>query len=121
MILAVTAGLVLSGSTPRSYAAMPSAEAASPHDAHQVQRYADLAIEAGEPDCPHAVADAPAQHSHDDGLCKKFCAACTTANLVPDAPAPMLSLSGEREIFPMKRHALVAHTVPTDPGIPKSL
>ena len=122
-ILVIASGLALSGATSHANAKMSSAgtDTASLHELHHVQHYADLAIEPGEPDCSHATANTPMQHSHYDGLCKKCCAACTSASLIPDAPLPMLMRTHKRESYTVTRTALVAHTVPTDPGIPKSL
>jgi hypothetical protein len=122
-VLVVAAGLALSGATSHSHAGMTSSseDTSSLHEMHQIQHYADLAIDASEDVCLHMAGDAPSQHQHDDGLCKKCCAACTTASLIPDAPFPVLVLSQTRETYAMTRIALVAHAVPTDPGIPKSV
>lgn len=121
-VLVVAAGLVSSGATSHADAGMQSADegGVAMHEQHQIQHYADLAIDADELGCLHMVGDAPAQH-HDNGLCKKCCAACTTASLIPNVPFPVLVLTQSREIYAMTRIALVAHAVPTDPGIPKSL
>lgn len=122
-ILVISAGLALSGATSHSHAKMSSARAGAVTllEIHHVQHYADLAIEAGDQDCPQADADSPMQHQHDDGMCKKCCAACMSASLIPNAPFPILILSENRETFSVNRGALVAHTVPTEPGIPKPL
>jgi hypothetical protein len=100
---------------------LAEADAAALHENHSVQHYADLAIEAGDDDGLPAAVHSPNQHSHDDGLCKQCCAACVSASLVPDAPFPVLILSEKRETYSMTLGALVAHPVPTDPGIPKPL
>jgi hypothetical protein len=122
-ILVISAGLALNGAASHSHAMMSSAGAgtASLHEDHAVEHYADLIIEAGGDDCPQAAADSPTQHSHDDGLCKQCCVTCVSASLIPNTPFPILLLSETRATFPMDRSALVAHPVPTDPAIPKTL
>ena len=122
-ILVIAAALALSGAPSHSHAKMSSAGAGtiSLHEVQDVPHYAALAIEAGEDDGSQTAADSPPQHSHDDGLCKNCCAACTSASLMPNAPIPLLILSDTGEIFAMHRSVLVAHPVPTDPGIPKAL
>jgi hypothetical protein len=89
------------------------------HETHQVETYANLAIEPGDQDCLHASGDAP--QPQNDSSCKKCCAVCTTVSLIPNAPFPILELSQKRETYAITRAALVAQTVATDPGIPKSL
>ncbi|MGI8527064.1 MAG: hypothetical protein ACR2K5_12965 [Pseudolabrys sp.] len=119
---AIVAGLALGGNASHSYAkitAMSSAAAAL-HESHGVQHYADLAIEADD-DCPHARIDASPQHSHDERSCKECCAACMGASLLPSPPLSGLMLSGGRQAFSALHNTLVAHSVPTDPGIPKTL
>jgi hypothetical protein len=91
------------------------------HESHTVERYADLAIEPSQQDCAHTTSDTPSQHSHDDGLCKKCCASGMSLSLMPDPPLPVLMRTHKRESYAIARTALVAHTVPTDSGIPKSL
>jgi hypothetical protein len=124
-IFVIAVGLGLSGAASHANAKMSSTgtDKVSLHESQDVQRYADLAIEPGEQDCAHATADTPTQHSHDDGLCKKCCAACTStsASLIPSAPFPVLALSEARTTFSVNRNTLVAYTVPTDPGIPRPL
>ena len=121
MILAVAAGLALSGATPLAQAKIATVGTVSLHETHRVMHYADLAIEAEESECAHATNDSSIQPSHHDGPCANCCAACIAAGLVPDAPLPVLMTSQKRAPYAVIRAALVAHTVPTDPGIPKSL
>ena len=122
IIFVIAAGLVLSGATSHAGATMlAGAGKTAPHEASPIQHYADLAIEPGDPDCPQMTADSPVQHSHDNGLCKKCCAACMSVSLIPNAPFPMLMFSETRETFSFYRSALVAYTAPIDPGIPKPL
>jgi hypothetical protein len=122
-IFVIAAGVASSGATPHSQATISSAgaDAAALHETHSVQRYADLAIEAGDDDSLPAAVHSPTRHSHDDGLCKQCCSACVSASLVPDAPFPILILSETRGTYSTTLGALVAHSVPTDPGIPKPL
>ena len=122
-IFVVAAGLALSGATSHAGATMMLDGAGTPsmHEMHQVQHYADLAIEPGEQDCPHMAADIPMKHQTDDGLCKKCCAACTSVSLIPTSPFPILILSEKRETYSVSFTTLVAHRVPTDTGIPKPL
>jgi hypothetical protein len=122
-ILVIAAALASSGAASFAHAKISLAGTDRPllHESHPVEHYADIAIEPGEQDCLHSIADAPSQHSHNDGLCKKCCAACAPASLIPSAPFPILALSEARGTFLVSRNTLVAHTVPTDPGIPKPL
>jgi hypothetical protein len=121
MIFAIAAGLAFSGATPHSHAKMALADAASPHEAHAVQHYTDLAIEAGDDDSVLAAFDCPNHTSNDYDLCKKCCAACVSASIVPSAPCPILLLSEIRKTFSIHRVALIAHKAAIDPGIPKPL
>ncbi|MEP7031036.1 MAG: hypothetical protein ABI830_08905, partial [Pseudolabrys sp.] len=58
-VLLIAAGLVLSGATSHANAAKSAAgDDTAMHKSHQIQNYADLVIEPGEPDCPHLAADA---------------------------------------------------------------
>jgi hypothetical protein len=120
-VFLIATGLMFSGATSHGYGATDGA--AAMHESHQIQNYADLAIEPGESDCPHLVASAtdnvPA--SQNDGLCKRCCAACMSVSLMPDAPAPLSVMSLPFSVYAAAHTTLVAHNVPTDPGIPKSL
>ena len=82
LVLALSVGLAVSAPA-LSHAQPGHSGAAASHD-HDVQHYADLAIEPGDEGCPHS-ASGPT-HDHDDGLCKKCCAICIGANLTGYAP-----------------------------------
>jgi hypothetical protein len=121
-VFLIAAGLTFSGATSHAHAAISSAaEDASLHEVHQIQHYADLATDADDADCAHATTDSPVPHSHDGGLCTKCCAACTSVSLIPNALLPILLLALKHEPYAVVRTALVAHTVPTAPGVPKPL
>lgn len=125
-VLLIAAGLVLSGATSHAGMIMPTAgdDAAAAHTLHQVEKYADLAIEPGDADCTH-VSDrsggTPVQQPQDNGLCKKCCAACAAVSLMPEGAAPVFPISHEHDTYRLLRRVLVAQTIPIDPGIPKTL
>ncbi len=122
-VLLIAAGLVLGGATSHALAGMSDAATAM-HESHQIQNYADLAIEPGEHDCAQmtadALGDAPSPPQN-DGPCKKCCAACMSVSLLPEMPAPVTFVSQFREIYASPLVTLVAFDIPTDPGIPKPL
>jgi len=120
-VLLIATGLILSGVTSHAHASMPvmAAGTAVAHESHQVDTYANLAIEPGEQDCLHASGDAP--QPQNDSPCKKCCAACTSVSMMAIEAAPVAILSQARATYSVTRAALVAQTVATDPGIPKSL
>jgi hypothetical protein len=120
-VLLIAAGLVLSGVASHAHASMPAMDAgtAVAHESHQVDTYANLAIEAGEQDCLHASGDAP--QPQNDSSCNKCCAACMSVSLMAIEASPAMILSQARATYAITRAALVAQTVATDPGIPKSL
>lgn len=122
-IFVLATALALSGATSLSHA-KPSAAAThsgSLHQADKVQHYADLVIDAAEDVSSNVNVAVPTHLSHDDGQCKNCCAACMTASLMPAAPSPIVVLGRARATFPNFDQTLVAHSVPTDPGIPKPL
>lgn len=123
VVLVIAAGLVSASATSPSHAISMAAEAGtdSAHEAPSVPHYADLAIEPDDQNCPQTAAESPIEHSHDDGLCKKSCAACVMASLMPSAPISIRPLTEARETLSMYRSALVAHAAPIDPAIPKLL
>jgi hypothetical protein len=102
-----------------SHAQMGTSAAATLHETHAVPHYADLSIDPEEDGCSHASSGT--SHSHDDGLCKKCCAACVGASLVPTAPIALTKLSASCELMLTLDDNLVARAVPTEPGIPKPL
>ena len=71
--------------------------AAASHENHDVQHYADLAIEPGDGGCPHS-ASGPT-HDQDEGLCKKCCAVCLGASLIPSPPLACEYLRGPTNLW----------------------
>jgi hypothetical protein len=116
--LLVAAGLTASGPF-ASHARMTMSDHATAHEIQVVSHYADLAIEPGQDECPHAAAGAP--QSHDDGLCNKCCSACMVASLIPAVPTAVWVLMAARDPFLTRDDILVARAVPIEPGIPKRL
>jgi hypothetical protein len=117
LVLLLSVGLTVSVPV-LSHARMASSNGAAAHDHQVVQHYADLAIDPGDEDCRHAT---PEGLHHQDDVCKKCCSACLSVSLIPTLPAAAVIPSGVRDILFMLDEALVARTVPTEPGIPKSL
>jgi hypothetical protein len=118
-ILVVALSVGLAASAPALSHAQPGhSSAAASHENYDVQHYADLAIEPGDDGCPYGAGPALDQN---DSLCKKCCAACLGASLIPNPPVavPLLSKPGK----PVARfdHKLVARDIPTEPRIPKPL
>ena len=116
LVLALSVGLAVSA--PALSHARTGSVAAS-HESHDLQSYADLAIEPGDDGCPHS-ASGPT-HDQDEGLCKKCCAACLGASLIPSSPVAVRILSDPGKLAARFDHKLVARDVPTEPGIPKPL
>jgi hypothetical protein len=100
-----------------SHAQVGAFSGAAPHESHDVQHYADLSIEPGDEACPHS---APA-HDQDGGLCKKCCAACLGAILIPYAPEATSVADMPGELMTPRENTLVARAIPAEPGIPKPL
>ena len=119
-VLVLAVGLTLGGGLLPSNAENKTSAQMSSHEVHTVQHYADLAIEAGDDDCPHHGLGTTL-HSDDDGLCKKCCASCFNASLIPNAPATMTQAVVMREMFFPHTKSLVGRSVPTEPDIPKPL
>jgi hypothetical protein len=85
-----------------------------------VQHYADLNVDAGN----EASLDENtfgSSHHHDDGFCKKSCAACVGVSLVPAAPLAAGTLTASQQLVHGLSICLNARAVPVEPGIPKSL
>ena len=68
---------------------------AASHESHDVQNYADLAIEPGQDGCPHLAL----QHDQDESLCNKCCAACLGASSIPAIPPAVWVLLVARDKF----------------------
>ena len=81
LVLALSVGLAVSAPA-LSHARTGLSSVAASHESHDLQSYADLAIEPGDDGCPHS-ASGPT-HDQDEGLCKKCCAACLGASLLPE-------------------------------------
>ena len=118
LVIALSVGLTASAPA-LSHAQPRHSGAAASHENHDVQHYADLAIEPGDDGCPHG-ASGPA-HGQNDSLCKKCCAACLGASLIPSSPVAVRILSDPGKLAARFDHKLVARDIPTEPGIPKPL
>ena len=119
-ILVIALSVGLTASAPALAHAQPGhLGAAASHENHDVQHYADLAIEPGDDGCPHS-ASGPT-HDQDEGLCKKCCAACLGASLIPSPPLAVRILAGPNKFVVLRSDKLVARDIPTEPGIPKPL
>jgi hypothetical protein len=118
LVIALSVGLAASAPALSHARTTPSAAPAS-HEVHDVQYYADLSVEPGEDDCPHAAPGGT--HDQDGSLCKKCCAACLGASLVPSLPVSVRVLSEPSDLTVARDDMLVARVIPTEPGIPKPL
>ena len=117
LVLVLSAGLTVSAPA-LSHARTGLSSVAASHKSHDLQSYADLAIEPGD-GCPHS-ASGPT-HDQDEGLCKKCCAACLGASLIPTIPLAVWALSVARDTLLTRHDVLIARPVPTEPGIPKPI
>ena len=121
-ILVFVLSVGLAASTPVLSHAQPGhSGAAASRASHAVQNYADLAIDPGQDECPHAASGTTQQQSNDDGLCNKCCAVCMVASLIPAVPTTVWVPLVARDRFVTQADILIAHAVPTEPGIPKRL
>jgi hypothetical protein len=118
LVFALSVGLTASAPA-LSHAQPGHSGAAASHENHDVQHYADLAIEPGDDGCPHS-ASGPT-HDQDEGLCKKCCAACLGASLIPSPPLAVRILAGPNKFVVLRSDKLVARDIPPEPGIPKLL
>jgi hypothetical protein len=119
-ILVIALSVGLTASAPALSHAQPGhSGAAASHENHDVQHYADLAIEPGDDGCPDG-ASGPA-HGQNDSLRKKCCAACLGASLIPTIPLAVRVLSVARDTLLTCHDVLIARPVPTEPGIPKPI
>ena len=120
LVLALSVGLAVSAPASLSHArTLPSSTVAALHEAHDVQHYADLSVEPGDDPCPHEAGGA--MHDQGDGVCKKCCAACLGASLIPNTPVAVRILTKTNELVVQRNAMLVARDIPTEPGIPKPL
>jgi hypothetical protein len=118
LVLALSVGLAVSAPA-LSHARTVLSSVAASHESHDLESYADLAIELGDDGCPHS-ASGPT-HDQDEGLCKKCCAACLGASLIPSPPLAVRILAGPNKFVVLRSDKLVARDIPTEPGIPKPL
>jgi hypothetical protein len=110
----------LTASAPALSHAQPGhSSAAASHTSHDAKNYADLAIEPGDDGCSHS-ASGPV-YDQNDGLCKKCCAACLGASLIPSPPVAVRTMSEPGKLLLLRSDKLVARDIPTEPGIPKTL
>ena len=116
LALVLTAGLMAGGPV-CAHAQMNPCGSATSYETHAVSHYADLSIDPE--DGSSADAQLPSHH-HDDGLCKKCCATCVSANL-PTSMVSLATLTISARMVLALDDDLVARTVPTEPGIPKPL
>src|SRR5262245_47142384 len=116
LVLLLAVGLTVSVPA-LSHAQMVTLIGTATHESHDLQRYADLSIEPGDVACPHS---APT-HNQDGGLCKKCCAACLGASLIPHAPTATSVAAVLGEMLAKRDITLLARAIPTEPGIPKPL
>ena len=119
-ILVIALSVGLTASAPALSHAQPGhSGAAASHEVHDVQHYADLSVEPGDEGCPYAAPGGT--HDQDDSLCKKCCAACLGASLVPSLPVSVPRLLEPSDLTVARDNMLVARVIPTEPGIPKPL
>lgn len=118
LVLALSVGLAVSAPS-LSHARTGLSSVAASHESHDLQSYADLAIEPGDDGCPHS-ASGPT-HDQDEGFCKKCCAACLGASLLPNSPVAVRILTKTSELVVQRNAMLVARVIPAEPGIPKPL
>ena len=117
LVVALSVGFAVSAPA-LSHAQAATSHIAGSHENHDVQSYADLSVEPDD-SCPHGTGGAI--HDHDTGVCKKCCAACLGASLMPAPPAALWVVSKPIEPPVHRVGTLVARVVPTEPGIPKPL
>ena len=109
----------MAGGPACAYAQMNPCGSAVSHEANAVQHYADLNVDPGDEASSDGIKSAA--HHHNDDLCKKCCTTCVGASLVPAASLAMVTLTASQQIAQALSACLAAHSVPTEPGIPKSL
>ena len=111
-------GLIIAGPACPHAQVYPCGSSVS-HDANVVQNYADLNVDPGDEASSDEIA--PAAHHHNDDLCKKCCSACVGASLLPVVPLAEATRTASQQIAQVLSASLAARSVPTEPGIPKSL
>jgi hypothetical protein len=118
LVLALSVGLAVSAPALSHAREAPFSGVAS-HESHDVRHYADLSVDFTAEDCPHS--SPTSTHDEDGGVCKKCCAACLGATVMPTTPVAVRALLGPSEVLFARDGTLVARAVPIEPRIPKSL
>ena len=118
LVFVLAMGLIVAGPACPHAQVAPCGSAAS-HEANAVQHYADLNVDPADEASSNEIA--PAAHHHNDDLCKKCCSACVGASLLPAAPLAVATHTASQQMAQLLSASLAARSVPTEPGIPKSL
>jgi len=118
LVFVLAMGLIVAGPACPHAQVDPCGSAAS-HEANAVQHYADLNVDPADEASSNEIA--PAAHHHNDDLCKKCCSACVGASLLPAAPLAVATHTASQQMAQLLSASLAARSVPTEPGIPKSL
>ena len=114
----LVAGLIVAGPA-CSHAQMDPCGSPTSHEGQGVQHYADLSVDPGDEASSDETASGVAHHHHDDGICKKCCATCVGASLMPTAPVAVVALTASQQMAQVLPGSLAARSVSIDPGIPK--
>lgn len=118
LVFVLAMGLIIAGPACPHAQVDPCGSAAS-HEASAVQHYADLNVDPADEASSNEIT--PAAHHHNDDLCKKCCSACVGASLLPVVPLAVTTSPASQQIAQGLSASLAARSVPTEPGIPKSL
>ena len=113
----LVAGLIVAGPA-CSHAQMDPCGSPTSHEGQGVQHYADLSVDPGD----EASSDETAgvvHHHDDDGICKKCCATCVGASLMPTTPVAVVALTASQQMAQVLPGSLAARSVLIEPGIPK--
>src|SRR5215475_14119869 len=87
----LVAGLIVAGPA-CSHAQRDPRSSPTSDEGHSVQHYADLNVDPGDEASSDETASGAAHH-YDDGICKKCCATCVSASIVPTAPLAVVTLT----------------------------
>ena len=113
----LVAGLIVAGPA-CSHAQMDPCGSPTSHEGQGAQHYADLSVDPGD----EASSDETAgvvHHHDDDGICKKCCATCVGASLMPTTPVAVVALTASQQMAQVLPGSLAARSVLIEPGIPK--
>jgi hypothetical protein len=119
LTLALVAGLLVASPVCLHAHTTPCGSAAS-HEGTAVEHYADVSVDPGN-EASLNENTFGSSHHHDDGFCKKSCAACVGVSLVPAAPHAAGTLTASQQLVHGLSVCLDPRAVPVEPGIPKSL